>query len=28
VIEGVHLVSKQGGKSGEWRRSDDPLARP
>jgi cyclic pyranopterin phosphate synthase len=28
VIEGVHLVSKQGGKSGEWRRSDDPLAGP
>jgi cyclic pyranopterin phosphate synthase len=27
-IESVHLVSKQGGKSGEWRRSDDPLARP
>ena len=28
VIEGVHLVSKLGGKSGEWRRSDDPLAAP
>jgi cyclic pyranopterin phosphate synthase len=26
-IEGIHLVSKSGGKSGEWRRSDDPLAR-
>jgi len=28
VIEGVHLVSKRGGKSGEWQRSDDPLASP
>jgi cyclic pyranopterin phosphate synthase len=27
AIENVHLVSKQGGKSGEWQRSDDPLAR-
>lgn len=26
-IEDVHLVSKQGGKSGEWRRADDPLSR-
>jgi cyclic pyranopterin phosphate synthase len=25
VIEAVHLVSKQGGKSGEWKRPDDPL---
>lgn len=25
VIESVHLVSKQGGKSGDWRRPDDPL---
>jgi cyclic pyranopterin phosphate synthase len=25
VIESVHLVSKQGGKSGEWHRPDDPL---
>jgi cyclic pyranopterin phosphate synthase len=25
VIEAVHLVSKQGGKSGEWQRPDDPL---
>ena len=25
VIEGVHLVSKRGGKSGDWQRSDDPL---
>lgn len=28
VIEGVHLVSKRGGKSGDWERSDDPLRRP
>ena len=28
VIEAVHLVSKRGGKSGEWQRPDDPLARP
>jgi cyclic pyranopterin phosphate synthase len=27
VIDGVHLVSKLGGKSGEWRRADDPLGR-
>jgi cyclic pyranopterin phosphate synthase len=27
AIEAVHLVSKSGGKSGEWRRGDDPLAR-
>lgn len=27
VIEGVHLVSKTGGKSGTWQRPDDPLAR-
>jgi cyclic pyranopterin phosphate synthase len=26
VIEGVHLVSKRGGKSGDWERADDPLA--
>jgi len=26
VIDAVHLVSKQGGKSGGWRRPDDPLA--
>ncbi len=26
VIEAVHLVSKQGGKSGSWERPDDPLA--
>ncbi|MGH0028652.1 MAG: cyclic pyranopterin monophosphate synthase MoaC [Myxococcota bacterium] len=26
VVEAVHLVSKQGGKSGVWRRPDDPLA--
>jgi cyclic pyranopterin monophosphate synthase len=26
AIENVHLVSKQGGKSGEWHRSDDPLS--
>ena len=25
VIEGVHLASKQGGKSGDWQRPDDPL---
>jgi cyclic pyranopterin phosphate synthase len=25
VIEGVHLVSKRGGKSGDWQRPDDPL---
>ena len=25
VIEAVHLVSKQGGKSGHWQRADDPL---
>lgn len=25
VLEAVHLVRKSGGKSGEWRRSDDPL---
>ena len=25
TIHAVHLVSKTGGKSGEWRRSDDPL---
>lgn len=25
VIEAVHLVSKAGGKSGEWQRADDPL---
>jgi len=25
VIEAVHLVSKQGGKSGDWKRPDDPL---
>ena len=28
VIEAVHLVSKLGGKSGVWERSDDPLERP
>jgi cyclic pyranopterin phosphate synthase len=28
TIEAVHLVSKSGGKSGEWQRSDDPLAGP
>ena len=28
VIEGVHLVSKRGGKSGDWKRPDDPLRRP
>ena len=27
VIEAVHLVSKQGGKSGDWKRPDDPLQR-
>ena len=27
VIDAVHLVSKQGGKSGLWQRSDDPLER-
>jgi cyclic pyranopterin phosphate synthase len=26
AIEAIHLVSKTGGKSGEWQRSDDPLA--
>jgi cyclic pyranopterin phosphate synthase len=26
VIGAIHLVQKQGGKSGSWRRSDDPLA--
>jgi cyclic pyranopterin phosphate synthase len=25
VLEAVHLVSKSGGKSGTWQRSDDPL---
>ena len=25
TLEAVHLVSKSGGKSGRWRRSDDPL---
>jgi cyclic pyranopterin phosphate synthase len=25
VVEAVHLVSKSGGKSGSWRRQDDPL---
>jgi cyclic pyranopterin phosphate synthase len=25
VLEGVHLVSKSGGKSGTWQRNDDPL---
>jgi len=25
TIEAVHLVSKSGGKSGQWQRSDDPL---
>jgi cyclic pyranopterin monophosphate synthase len=25
VIEAMHLVSKQGGKSGDWQRPDDPL---
>lgn len=25
TLDAVHLVSKSGGKSGEWRRSDDPL---
>ena len=24
-LDAVHLVSKSGGKSGEWRRSDDPF---
>ena len=28
VIETIHLVSKQGGKSGVWQRADDPLERP
>jgi len=28
VLEAVHLVRKSGGKSGEWRRSDDPLDDP
>ena len=26
TIESVHLVSKSGGKSGDWQRGDDPLA--
>jgi cyclic pyranopterin phosphate synthase len=26
VIGAIHLVQKQGGKSGTWQRSDDPLA--
>jgi cyclic pyranopterin monophosphate synthase len=26
VLESVHLVRKRGGKSGEWTRTDDPLA--
>lgn len=26
VVEGVHLVRKTGGKSGDWRRTDDPLS--
>ena len=25
LIESIHLVSKRGGKSGEWRRPEDPL---
>jgi len=25
VLDGVHLVSKSGGKSGTWQRKDDPL---
>ncbi len=25
VIEAIHLVSKQGGKSGSWQRTGDPL---
>jgi cyclic pyranopterin monophosphate synthase len=25
VVDAVHLVSKSGGKSGSWQRSDDPL---
>jgi cyclic pyranopterin phosphate synthase len=25
TLDSVHLVSKSGGKSGRWRRSDDPL---
>jgi cyclic pyranopterin phosphate synthase len=25
VVEGVHLVSKSGGKTGTWQRKDDPL---
>ena len=25
VLEAVHLVSKSGGKSGNWQRNDDPL---
>ena len=25
TLDAVHLVSKSGGKSGEWRRSDDPF---
>lgn len=28
TVEAVHLVSKSGGKSGIWRRKDDPLADP
>ena len=28
TLEAVHLVSKSGGKSGVWERSDDPLDRP
>jgi cyclic pyranopterin phosphate synthase len=28
VIEAMHLVSKQGGKSGDWHRADDPLGSP
>jgi cyclic pyranopterin phosphate synthase len=27
LIESIHLVSKRGGKSGEWRRPEDPLER-
>jgi hypothetical protein len=25
VVDAVHLVSKSGGKSGDWQRNDDPL---
>jgi cyclic pyranopterin phosphate synthase len=25
TIDAIHLVSKSGGQSGEWKRSDDPL---